>query len=171
MDRALRWFRRNWSLLAMAGTVGVLGAFAGNVAIEGLRESFWSQEAAGWAQAVGTVVAIVFAWWQGQRAWHLADKQKRDTTLRFLGHLAGLIDQALSVVGQAEEGLLTSKLAVFEVEILKLMDQQRHLQKVSEIPVQDWPSPALSSAVDLAYDALRDVTKDGLILPRKSGRG
>jgi hypothetical protein len=169
------WFKKHRrGVVAGAAIVAVLLMLAGWAAYRPTQflEVVWSQTAAGWAQAVGTVAAVIFAWWQGQRGAYLADKRKRDETLRFLGHVFGLTTKTLRAAQQSLTSQVGGNAERFAALAMVLRDEQRAFARVTQIPVQAWPSASLASAVDLAFEALIEVTSDDvtIISAMKKGR-
>ncbi|THD78002.1 MAG: hypothetical protein E7812_12490 [Phenylobacterium sp.] len=162
-DRAVRrrmlrpWFERKGFSILGCFVAGALAVFLVELLFDARHHSLWSQEAAGWAQAFGTVAAIIFAWWQGDRSVHLEERRKRDDMLRFLGSLAFLVESAGQVAEEADRRLAADDMRGFAEIAVALRDKLKHFQKVSEIPVQGWPSAGLATDVDFCREELEEL--------------
>lgn len=156
--RLLRpWLEHKGFSIVGCFLAGALTLFLVELLLDVRGRSLWSQEAAGWAQAIGTVAAILFAWWQGNRSVHLEERRKRDETLRFLGSLAYLIDSTGQAAEHANGRLAANDIRAFAEVAVTLRDKLKHFQKVAEIPVQGWPSAGLATNVDFCREELEEL--------------
>lgn len=172
MKRLIRpWLERKGFSIVGCFLAGALTLFLVELLVDARGHSLWSQEAAGWAQAIGTVAAIIFAWWQGNRSAHLEERRKRDEALRFLGSLNYLIESTAQAAENANRSLTVDDLRAFAEVAVSLRDKLKHFQKMAEIPVEAWPSAGLATSVDFCREELEELFTSARGLIVKPSRG
>ena len=108
---------------------------------------------AGWMGAVAAFAAIVFAWWQGQRAWQQAERRRIDDRTRFLHELQALANAAAAQLSHVKDCVENRWVDNVIAVRPHCDDLNGTFARVRELPVKEWPSPFLCAAVDRLADA------------------